>query len=203
MINKTIIINKTDMLLKIGNKLNKVAESMANEQNRNLVSQMQPDGLAQDNRLLDDAFKVAMKKLVRSMAPYVKDTAYDDLQIDPQVLQLSNELGASGTLHISTKSNWNIVINEVDENSDDIYAVLLQFPDSWLDNNIIQDQAEELFTTQMMASYLEDVDKQLAEWYRKEVEDKAHDLSTMCASRKPGTRFYVTSPFGENPYRRY
>lgn len=204
MIYKTVFINKHDMYDKIGNMLNKIAESMADGTNRNLMSQYQPDGMAQDTRLLNDAFKTSMRKVIRCMAPYIDNTKNDKLELSPEKLVLGSKADEEGIIKVTADGEWTVTID--DDRTDtpiNIYVIALKFPDTWLDNNIIQDQVDDVFTAQMMAAYLENVDKKHAEWYRKDFDDKAHELKTMCSTRKPGTRYYVTSPFGENPYGRY
>lgn len=202
MIYKLIGLNQEDLYKKVGNILNKVAESMEKKNDAELVSQYQPEDNGQDKRLLDDAFKVAVKKAMRFMSAYINNNV-SDIKLDPHYLKLTQGAGASGMITVNANGAWALTVSESTTESPNTYFIPLVFPDTWHDIDVLNDNVEDLVTHQMIATYLESVDKAQAAWYSQKVEDIGHDIKTMCATRKPGTRFYVTSPFGENPYRRY
>ena len=201
MIYKLIGLNKEDLCKKVGNILNKVAESMEKKNDSELVSQYQPEETAQDKRLLDDAFKTAVKKAVRCMAAYINNDV-DDFRLDPNYVALGREDSSRAVITVTASGSWTISVSDA-ENQAYSYVIPLVFPDTWKDIGALQDYVEDFVTHQMIATYLESVDKSQASWYTKKADGIGHDIKTTCASRKPGTRFYVSSPFGENPYRRY
>jgi len=202
MIHKIIGLNQSDLYKKVGNILNKVAESMENRNDIELKAAYQPEDNPQDKRLMDDAFKSGVRKAIRCMAPYVNNDKNNRFDMDPSYIALAQTSGSDSVIQITSDSEWTLSVSD-SEHQPYTFFIALRFPETWLDNDIMQSYVEDLVATQMIASYLENVDKRQAEWYRREVDEKAHDVKTACASRKPGTRFYVTSPFGENPYRRY
>ena len=207
MITKYIGLDQNDLYDKVGNILNKVAESMKNKDNEQLMSQYQPDGFAQDKRLIDDAFKSAVKDAIRKMSPYIDNTP-DDLAVYPKSIVFANRnVGETKIIRITSSGEWALSIGDndgsIDNGNDSIpanatFVIKLAFPDSWLDVDILQDYVEDFVTRMMIANYLENVDKTQASWYTKKADETGHDIRTMCAARKPGTRFGVTNPFGES-----
>lgn len=204
MIYKYVVLNEEQLFLKAENILNKVASSMRNDDNFKLMYHLQPDvAINQDAMLLRDAFKMAIKTITRAMSPYI-DTTPRTINLSPKSMLLDPNPPSERqkVLNITSDGNWLLLIDDPTVKAN-IVVIWLKFPDTWLDVGILQDQVEDCVTTLVIARYLENVDMRLAGSYTRDGHDKIHDLKTMCATRKPGTRFYVTSPFGENPYRRY
>ena len=164
MIYKLVGLDQNELYKKIGNMLNKVAESLDAKEKENveLVSHLQPDDSRQDRRLLDDAFKFAVKRAVRAMAPYV-DNSVSDIKLTPPYLTLQPNADSSAMINVTANSSWTLSVSDTTEHVGYTFAIPLKFPNTWLDVDTIQQNVEDYVTSLMIARYLENVDKRLAQ----------------------------------------